>query len=312
MNTTITTNYENDTLPLVDYRNWTLPEEMKDFLKSHKRTFEPIRDLAICYLMIFSAWLAGFAMPVWWVYIITCLTVTSALVGLIALVHESFHDNLSSKEINDFIARAFIAAPLLMDYDFERQIHLNHHKYLGTPKDPTIREYNCTAKKLWIRLILRLFLVGSFYWIIRKRSLPQYWASHRISLARRFWNLFMISEQILILAMFMIISPWAYLWNWFLPLILTSIFSSIREFGEHKSFDNFNEVCIASTHTNIIERLLISQFNFTHHAAHHLFPSVPYNHLPAFTKLFEKYSWPQTPIPILIRHSYMENLFRRG
>ena len=308
MSTAITNFHPNDTITLIDHDAWEFPKEIKDFIGSCKRTFEPVRDLILCHLMIFSAWLAAFSMPVWWVYIISSLTVTSAMVGFIALAHESFHDNLASKKVNDFLARAFIAPPLLMDYDFERQIHLNHHKYLGTKNDPTIDSYNCTNRELLRRLILRFFLIGSLIWVIKKRSNPQYWHPKNISRKRKFWNLFMILEQALIFVLFMLISPIAYIWNWVLPLIMTSILSSVREFGEHKSFDKLNPICVANTHTNIIERLLISQFNFTHHAAHHLFPSVPYSYLYGLTDLLTKHGWPKTNIPILIRSSYIETL----
>ena len=146
--------------PLSDLQNYTPLPEIEEFLRNHKRNFEPIRDLIICYVMIFSAWLAAFSQGVWWVYCIACLTVTSALVGFIALAHESFHDNLSSKKTNDFIAWAFVALPLLMNYDLEKQVHLNHHKYIGTEKDPTLDSYNCSVKQLWIDLFLRLIIIG--------------------------------------------------------------------------------------------------------------------------------------------------------
>ena len=308
MSTSIINFQSNDKIALIDHTAWEFPEEIKDFINSHRRTFEPIRDLILCYLMISSAWLAAFSTPVWWVYIISSLTVTSALVGFIALAHESFHDNLASTKVNDFLARAFIAPPLLMDYDFEREIHLNHHKYLGTKNDPTIESYNCTNKELLKRLILRFFLIGSLIWVIKKRSNPKHWHPKNISHKRKFWNLFMIVEQILIFTLFMLISPLAYIWNWILPLIMTSILSSVREFGEHKSFDKSHPICVANTHTNIVERLLVSQFNFTHHAAHHLFPSVPYNSLYGLTDLLTKHGWPNTNIPILIRTSYIKNL----
>lgn len=311
MKSSLETNLEIDRESIIDYKSWVPPKEIKNFVCSHKRTPEPIRDIIICYLMILSAWLASFANPVWWVYLISCLTVTSALVGFIALTHESFHDNLASKKINDFLAKAFVAPPLLMDYDFEKQIHLNHHKFLGTRHDPTLSAYSCSSKELCLNLLSRILLVGSLTWIIKKRSDPKHWHFRNISLERRFWNLFMLLEQILIFILFVSIAPIAYLWNWILPLVLCSVFSSIREYGEHKSFDKVNDICIANTHTNIIERLLISQFNFTHHAAHHLFPKVPYNYLIELTALLNKYGWPQINIPIVIRNSYIENLFKK-
>lgn len=293
---------------LINFHNWPLPNEVKYFISSKKRTFEPIRDLFICYLMIFSAWLADTTNPYWFMHIISCLVITSALVGLIALAHESFHDNIAHKKLNGSIARVFIALPLLMDYDFEKQIHLDHHKYLGTSKDPTLDAYNCSSKELWLRLISRFFLIGSIIWVIKKRSNLRFWKTNTFSKKRLFWNMLMICEQGSVFILFLCVNPLAYIWNWILPLILTSIFSSIREFGEHKSFDGINPICVANTHTNIVERLLISQFNFTHHAAHHLFPTVPYNYLFELTNLLNKHGWPPSKIPILIRTSYIKNL----
>ena len=308
MSKTTLESLKNDTISLIDFRNWSLPDEIRNFISTNKRSSEPIRDIIICYLMIFSAWLASFTNHIWWVYLLSCLTVTSALVGFIALAHESFHDNIASKRVNDFLARVFIAPPLLMDYDYEREIHLNHHKYLGTNNDPTLKAYSCSKKKLWNELTSRFFLLGSLTWIIKKRLNPDFWKPENASPKRWFWNFIIMLEQISIFILFMFVNPPLYLLNWALPLILTSILSSIREFGEHKSFDNSKPICIANTHTNILERLLVSQFNFTRHAAHHLFPSVPYNHLHGLTDLLNKHGWPETNIPILIRNSYIKNL----
>ena len=66
---TLNQTIEGSTGTLINFQDWTLPSEIKAFIGSTKRTFEPIRDLLICYLMIFSVWMADITNPIWWMHI---------------------------------------------------------------------------------------------------------------------------------------------------------------------------------------------------------------------------------------------------
>ena len=300
---------ENKTYSLI-LGNWEASDILRLFFRSCNKDLTPIRDLFICFFSIVASWTIGFIFQSWWVYCITFLAVTSSLIGYVSLVHEAFHDNLSLKTINDFIGRWIIAPALLMDYDSEREIHLSHHKYVGTKDDPTLEAYSISVKQLWKELILRILFIGSFIWIIRKRLSPKVKIKNQSTVFKFAKTLYMLTVQTSIFCLFLIFVPWSYLWNWVLPLVASSVLSSVREFGEHKSFDNVHDVCLVTTRARYLERLFISGCNFNEHAAHHLFPSIPYNRLPELTDLLDKYGWPQTRLPVFKRFTYLKNLFQ--
>ncbi|KIJ65770.1 hypothetical protein HYDPIDRAFT_27004 [Hydnomerulius pinastri MD-312] len=68
--------------------------------------------------------------------------------GLSNLAHDSIHRNLTaSKKINDSLADAFLASPLMSTAYLQRQAHAAHHRYLGTKDDPDHGEHNDTSLK---------------------------------------------------------------------------------------------------------------------------------------------------------------------
>ncbi|KIJ65768.1 hypothetical protein HYDPIDRAFT_109775 [Hydnomerulius pinastri MD-312] len=68
--------------------------------------------------------------------------------GLSNLAHDSIHRNLTAgKKINDSLADAFLASPLMSTAYLQRQAHTAHHHYLGTKDDPDHGEHNDTSLK---------------------------------------------------------------------------------------------------------------------------------------------------------------------
>ena len=295
---------------ILSENSFNVHEKIREFLKNRKRGIRPIVDLIICYVAIFFAWWISFTFKVWWVQPITCLIVTSSLVSLVSLIHEAFHDNLTQKKANDFLANWFIAPILLTDYEMEKNIHLTHHKYLGTEKDPTYPAYSLTLKELYFNLISRTLLIGTIILFIKKKLNSDLKPKEKSATpgVARYVSLFFI--QTCIFVIFYFNYPISYLWNWIFPLILSSVLSSIREFCEHKSFDGINKGCIVNTHACYFERLFVSGSNFNLHAAHHIFPAVPYRKLPALSRLLNTYGWPELNIPIYVTNTYMTRLFK--
>ena len=284
-------------------------EKIKEFLRNKKRGVRPLVDLIICCIAIAAAWWLGFEYKALWIQIITCLIVTSSLVSFVSLIHEAFHDNLASKKINDFLATWLLAPALLTDYEMEKNIHLSHHKYLGTEYDPTYPAYKMSLKELYLNLISRIFVIGTIMLFIRKKMDLKFKPHERSTKIefKRYFALVLI--QTFIFSVFYFNYPVSYLWNWFFPLILSSVLSSVREFCEHKSFDDTHKACMVNTHACYFERLFVSGSNFNLHAVHHIFPRVPYRQLSELSRLLIKYGWPKINLPIFVTNTYMKTLF---
>jgi fatty acid desaturase len=60
----------------------------------------------------------------------------------------------------------------------------------------------------------------------------------------------------------------------------------LRSFCEHAFLDDeYVSGRLVTYSSNLFERWFLSPLNMNHHAAHHLWPSIPYYHLPKITAL---------------------------
>lgn len=307
---------------LADKSEAALKQSIKNFLKTHRRGIEPVRDLIICYLVIIFAWFAAIKYPYWWVYCLTCVVITSVFVGFIGLIHEAYHDNLSSRKANDFIAWWLLSLPMFtLDYERDKNDHISHHRFLGKKEDPTLFIYEFNKYELWKYLVLRTFFIDSIISLFKKKqksSIPDLLKNKSLEIpfwpfkSRWTWKMFFCVFHGSLFVIFMFKAPLLYFFNWLIPANLATVLSTIRTYVEHKSKDRNYTASIATTYANIAELLFISQFNFHHHSAHHLLPSVPYKHLPELTKLLDRYGWPKTNIPVYNHSGYLSNIIFRS
>ncbi|KAF9237007.1 fatty acid desaturase-domain-containing protein [Melanogaster broomeanus] len=103
--------------------------------------------------------LASHQMYIWEASVATFLTAMVLMAwgqrGLSNLAHDAIHRNLTrSKKLNDTLADAFLAYPLMGTAYLQRQVHTAHHHYLGTENDPDHGLHNDTSLKHYR---LRLF-----------------------------------------------------------------------------------------------------------------------------------------------------------
>ena len=76
---------------------------------------------------------------------------------------------------------------------------------------------------------------------------------------------------------------WAYPVLWLVPLYLAFAADNFRAFSEHSQIRPepwANEHRLITFISNPLERLFVAPLNMNYHAAHHLWPSIPYYNLP--------------------------------
>ncbi|KAF9236608.1 fatty acid desaturase-domain-containing protein [Melanogaster broomeanus] len=96
--------------------------------------------------------LAGHQMYIWEPSVATFLAAMVLMAwgqrGLSNLAHDAIHGNFTrSKKLNDSLADAFLAPPLMSTAYLQRQVHTTHHHYLGTENDPNHGLHNDTSLK---------------------------------------------------------------------------------------------------------------------------------------------------------------------
>lgn len=233
----------------------------------------------------------------WWAWVLAAVVISSRQHALLSLVHEASHHHLlTNRKLNDALSDLLCAFPMNITTEGYRKEHAEHHRYVNTPRDP----YWLTAQRdhAWIfprtrwgaALVLLGDMVGFFSlshlrivipWSYTGRSMGK--GGPPISRAEHVRYALWLVGFITFLTL---TGGWLhYLLLWSIPsLTLMMMAFRIRALVEHP----FTPATPDETHetrdveaATWFERFFIAPFNASYHLSHHLFPSVPYYHLPA-------------------------------
>ncbi len=205
------------------------------------------------------------------------------IVFLFTLEHECTHRTpFRSEALNDRVGRA-CGFLILLPFEWFRYFHLAHHRFtnlpgrdpeLDTAKPKTLREWfvHVSGFPVWhgnLRLLIRLALGRERADYLPDRALPR---------MEREARLMVIGY---LLAFFSLLWTPFLLWVWLLPALLGQPFLRLYLLAEHgdcpfvaNMFENTR-----TTFTNRVVRFLA--WNMPYHVEHHVYPAVPFHHLPA-------------------------------
>ncbi len=219
------------------------------------------------------------------------------LLGL--LVHEQVHRLGSRGRYGDLITNLFAAYPLLvLSVEGYAQVHLAHHKYFYTDKDPDYArksgpEWSIPMSRQQLAQLFLSDIVGlNILRLIRSKK-PET-GGVRDEFHRRnptpgwvrptFW--------IIIAAALSYSGGWLYfLLYWILPLLtVTQCLVRLGALSEHKYNVNSTEL---NDSTHLIElswweRALVPNLNFTLHHYHHMFPGLSFSTLPLIHRIYKE------------------------
>ena len=266
----------------------------KDKLKSwHKvSTLRGIISIAIEWALIISTAILCEYYFYWPLYLFSVLFIGARLLALGLLMHESVHGLISKKSIlNDVLAEVFCAWPLFISMRSYRIKHLAHHKYLNTEDDPDfVAKYDknwqfpMSAKK-FISIILIQFLgIGIFetFKVMSGKKVKQ-----KKEPTPFIYTFARISFYILIFSSFIYFhhGMWLVLY-WIIPFCTwTQVANRLRRIAEHSSIEGKDHSMQTRTTTHsYLVRLFFAPKNISLHNEHHLYPGVPYYHLPKLHK----------------------------
>ena len=229
-------------------------------------------------------------------YFLSVLIIGARMHGLAILNHDATHFRfLKNRKWNDLLTNYFIMYPIFTSIEKYRANHLRHHQNLNTEDDPdwiaklTKREFEFPkTKKEFLRT------VGS-YLLLYQGALDAYWFLKRFNTVsdkkKMGWQeKFAIrSFYILLFAGLTIFGLWKYyLLFWVVPYFSTFfMFQYIRSVAEHFGELAYDDILTSSRTVlpNLLETFFISPHNVGYHLEHHLYPGVPFYHLPQLHKL---------------------------
>jgi fatty acid desaturase len=207
------------------------------------------------------------------------------------------------KELNDFIARWFFAAPAVLPFSLYRQRHLAHHRHVGTDEDTKdLYRRDIRGWKLMREALLALLgidYIKRVFATLRRDKSDRMKDSNRLGAkALPEWIKDDVPSiavtQLVLIAIFSGIDIRLYPLLWVLPIVtVSSLSSKIRALVEHRPsmamagskpgsgfYMDTRTPCLRSVRATWVERILISNVNFHFHAEHHLWPFISYQNLP--------------------------------
>jgi fatty acid desaturase len=243
------------------------------------------------YSVIAVCLITAYLYPLWWVWAIAFVIISTRQHALWMIFHDAVHFHLSpQKRLNDNLAYLFLSVSLFLPLHTFRDIHLVHHRFAGTSKDPErhilyrFQFWNYRALpfvKLLIQLGGDLLAVNN----IVSLALP-YQAEKKghIKLA----HLRPYPEYYVYLISFLVLMSSTLIFNqylslligvlWLLPLLtLSHLLHKLRSFAEHSDDE---QAPTYSWKVGLIGRLTVWPYNINYHKEHHENPSVPWYELP--------------------------------
>ncbi|WP_395742399.1 fatty acid desaturase family protein [Prosthecobacter sp.] len=226
-----------------------------------------------------AVWLVSSAAG-WWKWLLVAplyLLAAGSLHGISLFTHEAVHGTLARNRVWNGVLGALCAMPVLQNFSAYRVLHLNHHQHLGEAGDPD--HYANYTRWTWMVFImnwLRL-LVGYPVYItaIPVLGFKQGTARDRAGIVAE------VCATVFFAWLVWRHVPTLWLWHgWLVPMLFINTMVNIRGMSQHTLLEHANDE-VRGTRTILtspLVRFFMCNENF--HLEHHLFPGVPWHHLP--------------------------------
>ena len=199
-----------------------------------------------------------------------------------AAVHEATHGHLYGARWANRLAGFLWGASVLSNFSLYRAFHLEHHSHTRIEGDPEPQTEFDTA----VQYLVTVPVAGLLFW-------AQYLGMSTLSLVGRFPDYARTARQrrairrdaALMLGLTLVVAGAAWQWPmavlkvWGAPFLLSTVLLTLFTLPEHYGCDRVPDYfrSTRTTLTNPVVQFLFWNNNF--HAAHHIYPAVPYNNV---------------------------------
>lgn len=238
-----------------------------------------------------------------WLYPVAIIIIGARMHALAILMHDATHYRfLKNRKWNDILSNLMIMYPIFSSIEKYRANHLRHHQHLNTSEDPDWVAKLTKREFIFPKTRTEFLLTICSYLVLYQGILDAFWflkrfggAEKKVS-AKSENKLLVIGFYVSIFTLLTVFNAWGYyLLFWVVPYLTSFfMFQYIRSVAEHFG-DLAYEDDLSSSRTvmpSLLERFLIAPHHVGFHLEHHLYPGVPYYHLPKLHKLLmrqEKY-----------------------
>ena len=239
-----------------------------------------LSDIVFDWIIIYVAAWAEYRIGAC-IMLLTILIIGNRQRALGNLLHEASHRNLSVRRgANDWMAQIFLAPALLNDLTLYRLQHARHHVWLGDPiRDPDYLPQSPHRHYRWFGAYAHMLRdpstwIGSLFGHLAGKRLPLY---RRLPIIL-WWTAF---ESVLYL---LDGTHFALLFLTIWIIAKATVFHAIttfREMNDHYGLESGGIFRHTRETPNLgLLSVLLHPHHNGYHLTHHLFPHVPYYHLP--------------------------------
>ena len=268
--------------------------EREELSRLHRlRPYIPVCHTALHWLLIIAAWVGVAVAPAVWMVVASVLMTGVNFYGLYIIGHDGLHRRLfNDPRANDLWNDLLIVGSFGAITRRNRCNHMEHHQDTCLETDPDRHKYLHTGKDAIMPFAVFLSGLANLLPSVRnvflrgeKKSRERYGTRDLMILAG--W------QASLLAGLSWAIGWWAYPVLWLFPVYAFGYRADlIRVFCEHSVTGPDNEADLSlrliTYRSNMLEKLFFAPHNMNFHAAHHLWPGIPYYNLPRADRLMRK------------------------
>jgi fatty acid desaturase len=269
-------------------------KELNSLSRRSPRAF--LTQLLLAWLTIFTVIAIAVKLNTIWISMLAIIVVATRQNILALLVHEQAHCLGFKSKLGDLFANLFVAYPLLIvTVEGYAQIHLSHHRFYFTDKDPDILRKTGPE---WTFPMPMLTLLKLFVTDLFGLNLYKFFIGKQPSKGLVLYKRPMIVPgwvRPCYYLIFAAILSWTGAWTiflfyWVLPLI--TVFQAIVRWGalcEHQYIPSTSVVESSPIIEPLwFEKLILPNLNFNLHPYHHFCPGIPFDNLPKAHAIFQR------------------------
>ena len=214
---------------------------------------------------------------------VATLALAAVLVSLSVVMHEGSHHLLFRSRRLDRVVAFCCGVPVLISASAYRTLHLRHHAFEHTERDPDNIE-TLAPKGIPLVLVYYVLLIAGTYLYFPHVALRGLRAARSAGERRTMALEYAAIGAALTAAWWL--APTAMVRLWLLPMVVAGQITNIRSLAEHGLTTGGNPfTATRSVRTTRVVAFFLCNLNF--HLEHHLFPAVPWYNLPRAHQLLE-------------------------